>query len=66
MCFCFDGQNALRSYRPDDCRDRLPAANAQAPGLTASRGEADEQDAGGLFRDAGHSRRLAVLVEQMY
>lgn len=65
MCFCFDGENALRSYRPDDCRDRQPAANARVPGLIVSHAEPEEQDAGS-FGDVGHSRHLAVLLEQMY
>ncbi|MDX8519456.1 hypothetical protein [Mesorhizobium dulcispinae] len=66
MCFCFDGENALRAYRPDDCRDRLPVAGAL--GLIASRAGPDQRDADGLFKpgDAEHDRRLAVLLERMY
>lgn len=23
MCFCFDGDNAVAAYRPENCRERL-------------------------------------------
>lgn len=68
MCFCFDGENALRAYRPADCRDRLPTANACAPGLIAFFAEPDERDADGSFKlgDARGIPRLAVGLERMY
>ncbi|RWD65024.1 MAG: hypothetical protein E5V89_07610 [Mesorhizobium sp.] len=68
MCFCFDGENALRAYRPDDCRDRLPGASARALVRIASRAGLGQRDADGLFKpgDTEHDRRLAVLLERMY
>jgi len=29
MCFCFDGESKVSAFRPDDCRERLPAARAR-------------------------------------
>ncbi|UDL89783.1 hypothetical protein LGH82_32895 [Mesorhizobium sp. PAMC28654] len=64
MCFCFDGESAVAAYRPDGCRERLPAVRGFASPLNAS--------AGALFQpgakrsseqgDGEHSRRLAVVL----
>ena len=65
MCFCFDGENALTAYRPDDCRDRLPAESARAPDLIASHAEPD-RDADSPLEPGDGGRRLAVVRERMY
>lgn len=42
MCFCFDGESAVAAYRPDECRERLPAARVFAsPPIASGGGSAD-------------------------
>ncbi|CAN7501901.1 hypothetical protein [Mesorhizobium sp. LjNodule214] len=66
MCFCFDGENAVTAYRPDDCRERLPAASDRVSLPIASRGEPGRL--AGSFEpiDGKHVRRLAVALVPMY
>lgn len=66
MCFCFDGESVVTASRPDDCRERLPAASAPAWLPTASR-DAPRAAAGSFETvDARHVRHLAAALVPMY
>ena len=39
MCFCFDGQGAVKPHRPDSCRERGRGAGAAEVPLSTIRGE---------------------------
>ncbi|PWJ89835.1 hypothetical protein C8D77_106158 [Mesorhizobium loti] len=41
MCFCFDGQGAMKPHRPDSCRERGRGAGAPEVSLSTARGEPD-------------------------
>ena len=62
MCFRFDGERAVVAHRPDDCRERLPAASARASSPIASGGEPGQLSASRSFEpaDAEHAVRLAA------
>ncbi|BCM20398.1 hypothetical protein MJ8_41880 [Mesorhizobium sp. J8] len=66
MCFCFDGENALIGDRPGGCRDRLQVASVRAPDPIASSPNGRNVEASFEPGDAEHSRRLAVVLKQMY
>ncbi|UVC18662.1 hypothetical protein [Mesorhizobium onobrychidis] len=66
MCFCFDGDNAVAAYRPDDCRERLPATRAVVCLPVASHSEPGAAVGSLEPIDAEHVRDLAVALVPMY
>jgi hypothetical protein len=62
MCFCFDGDNAVTAYRPENCRERLLDASARAERPVTSQSAPNQFRAVGSFEpaDAGHVRHIAV------
>ncbi|MFD1982778.1 hypothetical protein ACFSOZ_08835 [Mesorhizobium newzealandense] len=68
MCFSFDGESAVVAYRPDDCRERLPAASARASSPIAFGGEPGQHSAAGSFEfaEAEHTRHLAGAPVPLY
>ncbi|RJT41847.1 hypothetical protein D3227_03885 [Mesorhizobium waimense] len=66
MCFCFDGENAVAAYRPDDCRERLPAAGAPTLRPIASRREPSRLAAALEPIDARQVHHLAAALVPMY
>ena len=66
MCFCFDGENAVAAYRPDDCRERLPATRPIACLPIAFHSELSAVVGSPDPIDAEYVRHLAVASGPMY